>query len=73
MEEVNPHVTGELYIKTMSPMMGYYKQQDKTNSVIDENGWIRTGICIFSYVCHARLDKLHRTNYKLRLHRDFLA
>ena len=44
MEEVKPHITGELYVKPLAAMMGYYKQQEKTNSVIDENGWIRTGM-----------------------------
>ena len=44
-------------VKTVAPMMGYYKQQEKTNSVIDENGWIRTGICISSFSSHVHLEK----------------
>ena len=57
MEEVKPHITRELYVKTLAPMMGYYKQQEKTNCMIDENGWIKTGICMSSYSSHARLDE----------------
>ena len=40
---MGPYITGELYVKTLAPMMGYYKQPEQTSSMIDNNGWIRTG------------------------------
>ena len=61
MEEVEPNITGELYVKTLAPMMGYYKQQEKTNSVINDNGWIRTGIVfLYLFTCSHRQVTLHQ-------------
>lgn len=42
-EEVEPGEQGDLCTRGYLVMKGYYKMPDKTEEVIDEDGWLRTG------------------------------
>ena len=37
------NIPGEIITKGPNMMLGYYKNEDATNSTIDENGWLHTG------------------------------
>ena len=42
-EDCEPEEQGELWTRGYHVMRGYYKMEDKTNEVIDEEGWLHTG------------------------------
>jgi len=42
-EEVAPGETGEICCRGYNVMKGYYKMPDKTEEVIDEEGWLHSG------------------------------
>ena len=42
-EEVEPGEQGELCTRGYHVMKGYYKMEDRTREVIDEDGWLHTG------------------------------
>jgi fatty-acyl-CoA synthase len=42
-EEVGPGEQGDLCTRGYHVMKGYYKMEDKTSEVIDEEGWLHTG------------------------------
>ncbi len=37
------NIAGEIVTRGLNIMTGYYKNQEATNAVIDENGWFHTG------------------------------
>ena len=42
-EDCSPGEQGELWTRGYLVMKGYYKMEDKTREVIDEDGWLHTG------------------------------
>src|SRR5215207_1513479 len=42
-EDCEPEEQGELLTRGYHVMRGYYKMEEKTNDVIDEEGWLHTG------------------------------
>jgi fatty-acyl-CoA synthase len=38
-----PHIEGEICMRGYSLTKGYYKNEEETNKLIDENGWIHSG------------------------------
>jgi len=42
-EDCEPEEQGELFTRGYHVMRGYYKMDEKTNDVIDEEGWLHTG------------------------------
>jgi len=42
-EDCEPEEQGELWTRGYHVMRGYYKMEDRTNEVIDEEGWLHTG------------------------------
>ncbi len=42
-EEVGPGEQGELCTRGYHVMKGYYKMEDRTQEIIDEDGWLHTG------------------------------
>jgi fatty-acyl-CoA synthase len=42
-EDCDPGEQGELWTRGYLVMKGYYKMEDKTREVIDEDGWLHTG------------------------------
>ncbi|MBZ9570538.1 AMP-binding protein [Methanobrevibacter sp. TMH8] len=42
-EELSPGETGEICCRGYNVMKGYYKMPDKTDEVIDEEGWLHSG------------------------------
>jgi len=42
-EHCEPEEQGELWTRGYHVMRGYYKMEEKTNEVIDEEGWLHTG------------------------------
>lgn len=37
------HIPGEIVTKGINTMLGYYKNQEATNAVLDKDGWFHTG------------------------------
>lgn len=37
------HIPGEIVTKGINTMLGYYKNQEATNTVLDKDGWFHTG------------------------------
>ena len=42
-EDCEPGQQGELWTSRVPVMKGYYKMEDRTREVIDEDGWLHTG------------------------------
>jgi fatty-acyl-CoA synthase len=42
-EDAGPEEQGELWTRGYHVMRGYYKMEEKTNEVIDDEGWLHTG------------------------------
>lgn len=42
-QEVPDGVAGELFIRTYTAMLGYFRDDEMTQQTIDEHGWLRTG------------------------------
>ena len=42
-EDCEPGQQGELWTRGYPVMKGYYKMEDRTREVIDEDGWLHTG------------------------------
>ncbi len=61
LEDVNPATgEGEICVKGSNVMLGYYKDYDRTRSVMTQDGWFRTGDL-------ASIDKRGRYSIKGRL------
>lgn len=61
-----PHPRGELWIKTTSRIIGYYKRAELTAAVFDADGWYHTGD-VFAEIEPDRLRYVDRRNNVVKL------
>ncbi|MEW5809730.1 MAG: carboxylic acid reductase [Actinomycetota bacterium] len=61
-----PHARGELWVKTINPILGYYKQPEATADLFDVDGWYHTGD-IFAEISPERLMYLDRRSNVVKL------
>jgi long-subunit acyl-CoA synthetase (AMP-forming) len=48
---LNPYEKGEISLKSPFPFIGYWGEPEKTKMMIDDDGWIYTGLSYLKITC----------------------
>lgn len=70
-DRLHPNETGEIHVKLLQNILGYFEEPEKSREALDEDGWVKTGDLgyfddeCFLFITGRKKEMLKYNNYQV--------